>query len=227
MTKAGSAAWWRARYAARERQRPRAGGLELTRITQVALEIVDAEGLAALTMRRVAEEMGVRHTSLYRHVASRDELLVELVDHVLGEGAPPETGSGWRAGLEAGAWEFRRVLLAHPAIVPLLTMGQLLGPNALRAREIGLGLLIRAGWEPAQAVQIYLTVAHFVIGTALLGTGGAARGVEERTAMTELFAGLPQYPVVRELAEPLNLPDGDQEFAFGLNALLGGIGDPG
>ncbi|MEU6669322.1 TetR/AcrR family transcriptional regulator [Streptomyces sp. NPDC046727] len=224
--KAGTAAWWQARYAALVRQRPRAGGLELRRITQVALRIVDGEGLAALTMRRVAEEMGVRHTSLYRHVASRDELLVELVDHVLGEVVPPETGGGWRAELEQAAWEFRRVLLAHPAIVPLLTMGQLLGPNALRGREIGLGLLIRAGWEPSRAVRIYLTVAHFVIGAALLGTGGAARGAEERKAMTELFAGLPQYPLVRELAEPLNLPDGDQEFRFGLTALLDGIGDP-
>ncbi|WP_251091755.1 TetR/AcrR family transcriptional regulator C-terminal domain-containing protein [Streptomyces sp. Caat 7-52] len=224
--KAGSAEWWRARYAARERQRPRAGGLELGRITRAALEIVDAEGLAALTMRRVAEEIGVRHTSLYRHVASRDELLVELVDHVLGEVVPQTTGRGWRADLEQAAWEFRRVLLAHPAIVPLLTLGQLLGPHALRGREFGLGLLTRAGWAPSRAVHIYLTVAHFVIGTALLGTGGAARGAEERTAMTELFAGLPQYPLVRELAEPLNLPDGDQEFGFGLTALLNGMGDP-
>ncbi|MFF8732622.1 TetR/AcrR family transcriptional regulator C-terminal domain-containing protein [Streptomyces sp. NPDC015171] len=224
--KAGSAAWWRARYAARERQRPRPGGLELRRITQAALDIADAEGLAALTMRRVAEELGVRHTSLYRHVASRDELLVELVDHVLGEGVPPATGDGWRADLEAGAHEFRRVLLAHPAVVPLLTMGQLLGPHALRAREVGLGLLIRAGWEPARAVRIYLTVAHFVIGTALLGAGGSARGAGERAAMTELFAGLPEYPLVRRLAEPLNLPDGDQEFRFGLTALLDGVGDP-
>ncbi|KOV60621.1 hypothetical protein ADK64_30270 [Streptomyces sp. MMG1121] len=196
------------------------------RITNVALEIVDAEGLAALTMRRVAEEMGVRHTSLYRHVASRDELLVELVDQVLGEVVPAVTGRGWRADLEHVAWEFRRVLLAHPAIVPLLTMGQLLGPNALRGREIGLGLLIRAGWEPSRAVRIYLTVAHFVIGAALLGTGGAARGVVERNAMRDLFAGLPQYPLVRELAEPLNLPDGDEEFTFGLSALLNGMGDP-
>ncbi|MBL1082397.1 TetR/AcrR family transcriptional regulator C-terminal domain-containing protein [Streptomyces actinomycinicus] len=224
--KAGSAGWWKARYAALARQRPRAGGLELGRITEVALRIVDGEGLAALTMRRVAEEMGVRHTSLYRHVASRDELLVELVDHVLGEVRPAESGKGWRADAEQSAWDFRRVLLGHPAIVPLLTAGQLLGPNALRARETGLGLLISAGWKPSQAVQIYLTVTHFVIGTALLGTGGAARGAGERTAMTDLFAGLPQYPLVRELAVPLNLPDGDQEFRFGLTALLDGIGDP-
>nr|WP_272921470.1 MULTISPECIES: TetR/AcrR family transcriptional regulator [unclassified Streptomyces] len=198
----------------------------MSRITRAALEIVDAEGLTALTMRRVAEETGVRHTSLYRHVASRDELLVELVDHVLGEVAPRQTGAGWRADLEQAAHAFRQVLLAHPAVVPLLTVGQLLGPNALRGREFGLGLLIRAGWEPARAVRIYLTVTHFVIGTAVLGTGGAARGAGERTAMTDLFAGLPQYPLVRELAGPLNLPDGDQEFAFGLTALLDGIGDP-
>jgi AcrR family transcriptional regulator len=65
-----------------------------------ALAAADRDGLDALTMRRLADELGTAHTSLYRHVASRDERLVELVDHVLGEVTPPPGGLDWRFQLE-------------------------------------------------------------------------------------------------------------------------------
>ncbi|PBC67451.1 TetR family transcriptional regulator [Streptomyces sp. TLI_235] len=226
MSAPGSAAWWRQRYAERDRRRPRAGGLSLAAITGAALEIADGEGLEALTMRHLADRLGTRHTSLYRHVASREELLVELVDRVLAEVRLPEQAADWRPALAAGAREFRRVLRGHPAVAPLFVAGQLLGPNALRAREHALGLLIGAGWPPPTAVHIYLTVMHFVIGAAQMDAGGAARTAEERAAMAELFAGLPAdtHPVVRRHAELLNAPDSDQEFDFGLQALLDGFG---
>ncbi|MFD9725315.1 TetR/AcrR family transcriptional regulator C-terminal domain-containing protein [Streptomyces sp. NPDC059072] len=222
----GSASWWRARYAERDRRRPRAGGLTLARITAGALELADRDGLDSVTMRSLGEHLQVRHTSLYRHVASREELLIETVDHMLGEIRLPSLDGDWRAGLERGAGEFRRVLLAHPALVPALTGGQLLGPNALRAREHALAQLLAQGWAPRTAVHVYLTVTHFVIGSAVLDTGGAARTGAQRAAMAELFAGLsPQtHPVVRRHADLLNSPDQEQEFAFGLRVLLSGLG---
>ncbi|GAA2799647.1 TetR/AcrR family transcriptional regulator [Kitasatospora paracochleata] len=221
----GSAAWWRQRYGERSRRRPRVGGLTLAAITDAALAIADHDGLDALTMRRLAERLGTRHTSLYRHVASREELLVELVDRVLAEVRLPVDGPDWRTATEAGAREFRRVLRHHPAVAPLFVAGQLLGPHALRAREQGLGLLIRSGWTPESAVHAYLTVMHFVIGAAQLDAGGAARTAAERMAMAALFASLPAdtHPVVRAHAELLNAPDSDQEFDFGLQALLDGL----
>ncbi|MFD9129139.1 TetR/AcrR family transcriptional regulator [Kitasatospora sp. NPDC059571] len=226
---AGSAAWWQERGAARARQRPRAGGLTLTAITAAALELADRDGLDALSMRAVADRLGVRHTSLYRHVASREELLVELVDHMLGEVSLPEPGPDWRAATEAGARAYHRVLNAHRALAPLLTRGQLLGPNALRAREQGLRVLIEAGWEPALAVRIYLTVTHFVVGACVLDSGGAARTAEQRAAMADLFAALPagRHPLVSAHAALLGEPDGDEEFDFGLRCLLDGIARTG
>ncbi|WP_328396460.1 TetR/AcrR family transcriptional regulator [Streptomyces sp. NBC_00390] len=221
----GSAAWWKQRYAARVRRRPRPGGLTLGAIMDVALAIADSNGLDALTMRAVADRMNVRHTSLYRHVASRDELLVELVDHMLGEVRLPGPGPDWRARTEAGAREYRRVLSAHHALVPQMTQGQLLGPNALRAREHGLRLLTDAGWPPGQAVRIYLTVTHFVVGAVLLDSGGAARTAGQRSAMAGLFASLPagRFPLVTAHSTLLGGPDGDDEFEFGLRCLLDGI----
>ncbi|WP_051944408.1 TetR/AcrR family transcriptional regulator [Streptacidiphilus rugosus] len=221
----GSAGWWKQRYLVRSRQRPRPGGLTLAAITGAALQITDREGLDALTMRRLADSLDVRHTSLYRHVASREELLVEMVDHMLGEVRLPQPDPGWRAGTEAGAHEYRRVLHEHPAVVPLMTTGQLLGPNALRAREQGLSVLSLAGWPPRRAVQIYLTVTHFVVGTAIWETSGAARTTEQRAAMSDLFASLPsgRLPTLSAHAALLGAPDGDEEFDFGLRCLLDGI----
>ncbi|MFI8294129.1 TetR/AcrR family transcriptional regulator C-terminal domain-containing protein [Streptomyces sp. NPDC085614] len=222
----GSPAWWQARYAERDRRRPRAGGLTLARITAGALELADRDGLDALTMRSLGEHLQVRHTSLYRHVASREELLIETVDHMLGEIRLPSLTAGWQAGLEEGAREFRRVLGAHPALVPALTGGQLLGPHALRAREHALGQLLDQGWAPCTAVHVYLTVTHFVIGSAVLDSGGAARTGPQRAAMTELFANLSPvtHPVVRRHADLLNAPDGVDEFTFGLRVLIAGLG---
>ncbi|MEV5878291.1 TetR/AcrR family transcriptional regulator [Streptomyces sp. NPDC052101] len=221
----GSAAWWSTRHAARARRRPRPGGLTLDLIMDASLRIADERGLDALTMRAVAERMKLRHTSLYRHIASREALLVELVDHMLGEISLPAPGPGWRARTEAGAREYRRVLLAHRALVPLLTRGQLLGPNALRAREHGLRLLTEAGWPVDSAVRIYLTVTHYVVGAVLLDTGGAARTPGERAAMTGLFASLQArtYPLVAAHSAVLNDLDGEGEFDFGLRCLLDGI----
>ncbi|UUU38111.1 TetR/AcrR family transcriptional regulator [Streptomyces sp. NBC_00162] len=98
----GSASWWRARYAERDRRRPRTGGLTLARITAGALELADRDGLDFLTMRSLGEHLQVRHTSLYRHVASREELLIETVDHMLGEIRLPSLegagGPAWSRG---------------------------------------------------------------------------------------------------------------------------------
>ncbi|MFF7749109.1 TetR/AcrR family transcriptional regulator [Streptomyces sp. NPDC007971] len=221
----GSAAWWSGRHAARARQRSRPGGLTLDLIMDASLRIADEQGLDALTMRAVAERMQLRHTSLYRHVPSREALLVELVDHMLGEISLPAPGPDWRAGTEAGAREYRRVLLAHRALVPLLTRGQLLGPHALRAREQGLRLLTGAGWPAENAVRIYLTVTHYVVGAVLLDTGGAARTPGERAAMSDLFASLPArtHPLLTTHSALLNDLDGEGEFDFGLRCLLDGI----
>ncbi|MEU7424855.1 TetR/AcrR family transcriptional regulator [Streptomyces sp. NPDC040750] len=223
----GTAAWWSGRHAARARRRSRPGGITLDAIMDASLRIADEQGLDALTMRAVADRMGLRHTSLYRHVPSRGALLVELVDHVLGEISLPTPGEDWRVGTEAGAREYRRVLLAHRALVPLLARGQLLGPHALRAREHGLGLLTGAGWSAGNAVRIYLTVTHYVVGAVLLDAGGAVRTPDERAAVTGLFASLPPgtHPLVTTHSALLGAVDADEEFAFGLWCLLDGIAE--
>jgi AcrR family transcriptional regulator len=221
----GTPRWWQLRSIAERHRRPRVDGLTLDKITAAALDVVDREGIDALTMRRVADELGTTHTSLYRHVASRDELVVELVDHVLGDVRWESAGDGWREGIELLAQNLRRALLAHPGLVQLLGVGQLLGPNALRGRERGVRLFLDAGASEELAVQAYLLVAHFVIGTAMFDTSANARTLEESTEMADLLASLPaeDFPSVVSAADLLSSPDTDAEFEFGLQTLLDGL----
>ncbi len=221
----GSAEWWIHRYLDQTVHRPRTGGLNLERILSAALDLVDEAGLSALTMRALAARMGTSHTSLYRHVASREELLVLLLDHVIGQVRIPASAQGWRARGEGHARAFRETMLRHVNVVPLLGNGQLLGPNAMRGREYGVTTLLLEGASPETAVQAYLLVAHYTIGSLLLETGGAARTATQRGAMARLFAALPQdtFPVVREHRQPINEPDSDAEFDFGLATILDGV----
>jgi AcrR family transcriptional regulator len=131
----GSAEWWRDRYLQRLRARGRA--LNMEQIGRAALKIVDEDGLRELTMRRLADELGTGPASLYRHVSSRDDLLVEVADLVLGELHAPDPGLHWREALEQLAHDLRRVLVGHRGLVVVSSNAPLLGPNAMRIRGQG------------------------------------------------------------------------------------------
>ena len=141
----------------------------------VALALVDAEGLEALTVRRLADDLGTGSASLYRHVAGREDLLVLLVDRVLGEVQLPEAGAGGRDQVEHLAGELRRVLMAHAHLVPALTAAPLLGPNARRGSEHALAGFLAAGWSASTAVPAYLALIDFVLGAVFFDTSSAGR----------------------------------------------------
>lgn len=207
-------------------RRTREGGLTLDRILDAALALVDRDGLDALTMRGLAGELGRGHASLYRHVASRDEVVVLLADRVLG-GLRFGDGAGTpRDRAEAALRSYRAALLAHPALTPAFLDGQLLGPNALARREEGLRFLLDAGATPALASLAFLTATHFVISSAAFEASGAGRTVEQRAEMEDYFLALPpdEYPTVGALAKDLNAVAGDDEFELGLAALLDHLG---
>jgi AcrR family transcriptional regulator len=220
----GSPAWWRDRYQRRLRARGR--GLTIEKICEAALTILDRDGLPELTMRRLADELGTGPASLYRHVTSRDELLVEVVDRVLGELREPDTAQGWRDAVEQLAHDLRRVLLTHRSVVLVIANAPLLGPNAMRIRELFWRVMDRDGCEPRFAVQTYFTVIHFVVCSALFTSGTAShRTPGEPTGLSTLLDVLParQYPTVLKFSEYGEKPDPDYDFDFGLHALLDGL----
>jgi AcrR family transcriptional regulator len=224
----GSARWWRDRYVQRLRARGR--GLSIEQVCQAALRIVDEGGLRELTMRRLADELGTGPASLYRHVSSRDDLLVELADLVLGELAAPDPGLHWRDAVEHLAHDLRQVLVGHRGLVVISSNAPLLGPNAMRIRELFWSVMDGEGCEPEFAVQTYAAVMHFVVCSAIFSAGAAQRGNtawsgEASSGLDELLDLLSarRYPTVLKFSEYANTPDPERDFSFGLRALLNGL----
>src|SRR5215510_2964152 len=177
----GSAAWWLARARDDRERRPRPDGITLDRIIAAALAVVDAEGHEALTMRRVADELDTGAASLYRHVAGREELIVLVVDHVIGMASIsiPQDVS-WREQAESVARGFRAHLLAHREILPFMREAQGLGPNSMVAREVAVAALMTAGFSPEDAVRAYLTIFRLIVATVEVETRAGARTKAER-----------------------------------------------
>lgn len=225
----GSARWWLGRQERDSRRRPRADGLTIGRIIDAAVVLVDAEGLEALTVRRLADDLATGSASLYRHVASRDELLVLMVDHVLGEICLPADELIGRRKVEWLSGELRRVLMDHARLLPALTAAPLLGPNAMRGAENGLTNLLEAGFEPRAAVPAYLALVDYVLGTVYFDTSGAGQssrsGPDPVRNRSDLIAALPAdgYPTLRANEAEFALPSVDEVFTFGLATFLDGL----
>ncbi len=142
--------------------------LSRQRIADVALSVIDQDGLAAVTMRRVADELAVQAPSLYNHVRSKEELLDIVADSVMVQvDVSVFERMGWREALDAWAWSYYQALVAHPNLVPHLAVAFGRLDSALaRADQVYAGLL-RQGWTPSRATRIAAAVRYAVYGAAL------------------------------------------------------------
>jgi AcrR family transcriptional regulator len=219
----GSQAWWAAHEERLARRRPRQDGLTVERILAEALELVDKEGLDALTVRALAARFDTSSATLYRHVASRDDLLVLLVDHVLGEIRLPDPTLPGRRKVEALSCELRLVLYRHQSVVPAMRVAPLMGPNARAAAEVGLANLFDAGYPADVAVPAYLALIDYVLGSVFFDS---ARVRDRRVAQLGPEgdpddADIP--PTLRANRQALDTSPSDEVFAFGLAAFLDGL----
>lgn len=146
-------------------RRRRARPLTRDELLDAALAIVDAEGLAALTMRRLADAVGVEAMSLYHHVPDKETLLDWTVDRMRSEMRIPEVEpDDWADALEAIFVEYRRVLTAHPNMLPLAAR------RTGQAGVSGLIYLIERGLAPDEAVELYQSLVAFTIGYSVLSS---------------------------------------------------------
>ncbi|MEU6081113.1 TetR/AcrR family transcriptional regulator [Streptomyces sp. NPDC047108] len=206
--------------------RPRKPLLSRDRIVETALALIDAEGLDAVSTRRLAAELGVSGPSLYNHFTVKDEILDAVADTVVGQVdlSMFEAESGrdavadWRAALLAWARSYRAALAAHPNIVPFLARGPGRRPAGLRMADAVFGAMVGAGWPPAQATRIGALMRYFVAGSAL---GSFARGfVDDATAYDP--ADYPHLGQAHLLAEHQQQVD-EGAFETGLTALVDGL----
>ncbi|MEW2623084.1 TetR/AcrR family transcriptional regulator [Streptomyces sp. NPDC048106] len=200
--------------------RPRKPLLSTDRIVQTARELVDREGLAAVSTRRLAAELGVSGPSLYNHFRTKDEILEAVADSVsaLVDLSMFEDGRGWRTALRDWAVSYRAALRAHPNIVPVLARGPGRRPAALRVADAAYGAMVDAGWPPAQATSIGALMRYFIMGSAL---GSFAGGfVDDASAYDP--ADYPHLGQAHLLAEQQEKID-ERAFETGLSALLDGL----
>ncbi len=215
-----------------EGRRTRRAGLTRETVLRAALQIADAEGIDALSFRRLAAHFDVTPMALYRYVASKEALLDGLGDLVLAELELPETAKGdWRGQLVAVARSFRACLLAHPAAVAIFLTRPLVTPAATRAADALLGLLRRGGFAPEQAALLYQLLARFLFALVSLEVASGAGGSEDerrrrmRVARIALES-LPvdEYPYLVEAAPYLTAQrEPDAAFEAGLELLVAGL----
>jgi TetR/AcrR family transcriptional regulator, tetracycline repressor protein len=211
--------------------RPRTAGQRagLTResVLGAARRIADEEGVERLTMRRLAAELGVMPNALYTYVPDKEGLLDALVDDLLGgiDGGDPAEGD-WRDGLAQVMDSSRRLLLAHPRLVPVFLARPGLGPNAARLGEITFELLRRGGLEGERAVEAFRVLLIYSLGFAAFQATRMQGDPNARAARAEAtFASLPgdRFPRMQPLAGELASPTTDRQFHTGLRWLLDGI----
>ncbi|MFD7624673.1 TetR/AcrR family transcriptional regulator [Streptomyces sp. NPDC059851] len=204
--------------------RPRKPLLSRDRIVEAAGALVDAEGLEAVSTRRLAAALGVSGPSLYNHFRTKDEILEAVADAVsarvdlsMFEG-PAGTGPDWREALRAWAHSYRGALADHPNIVPVLARGPGRRPAGLRLADAVFGAMTAAGWPPAQATRIGALMRYFILGSAV---GSFARGFVDDEAAYDP-ADYPHLGRAHLLAERQREVD-EGAFETGLTALLDGL----
>jgi AcrR family transcriptional regulator len=237
----------RGRTGRRASDHGRYGRLSRERVLSTALELVDREGLSALSMRRLGAELGVEAMALYRYAASKEALLDGLVEalylelHELldaGFRSPVRRGAGrgrtsptpeWRTELHRITQATYQVALAHREVVPLLATRMLAVPLArrppavLREQETALRLLLEAGLDDAAAAAAYRAVGAWVLGYVFADLQAMVDNPDEPEAAFRL--GLHRMPVhdlptLRAITPALAERGGPQGLSMGLDAIL-------
>lgn len=138
--------------------------LSAERVISAALAIIDAEGISAMSMRTVAAKLGVEAMSLYRHVSSREELLLGVADRVLSEIEIPPPGTGWREAMRRRALSARETFLRHPSAALVVGSCAAMTPARLDYSNAILGMLIADGFDAQLAYRAFLLLDSYIYG---------------------------------------------------------------
>jgi len=221
------------------RDRPHKGpkpGLTLQRIVEAGLRVAESEGLGAVSMSRVAAELGASTMSLYRYVSAKNELLDLMVDTALGDPPPAQDGPGWREGLSRWAWGYRTALDRNPWALRIPISGLPVTPNQVAWFENGLSCLAGTDLREDTKASVVLLISNYVRADATMGADiGAAIAATQATPdqwmayYGRLLTSLTdpaRYPAITKLLAAGvfdRADDPSNEFVFGLARILDGI----
>jgi AcrR family transcriptional regulator len=208
-------------------------------IVSEAVRLLDSEGIDALSMRKLAARLGAGATSIYWHVANRDELIELIIDEVYGEleVPDPDDAPDWRPAIRQVAHDIRSTVVRHPWMVSVLDhlAAVNLGPNSLRLSERLIGVLQGAGFELREAERALTAVTAYVTGIAMVEAAFAnwlarhgqsvkdwldesqqvaQQATENHPRLRELLAGYQGIDVQKTM---------DDDFDYGLECVLDGV----
>jgi len=209
--------------------RPR-GSLTRDEIIKEALALLEQQGAGALSMRRLADRLGVAPNALYTHVRGKADLIDGLIDQVYaGLTLELDRSGDWTQQLTTLSQAIRAHLLAHPAVVPYAIQQPGLGPHSLRLGEAIYNVLRPAGFSDQAVVGTVYGLLTYILGFVALEIPRA--GTDPQTSdeyvrrMWAFFAALPlgEFPHTVELAAQLARSSADDEFDFGIRTFLAGL----
>jgi TetR/AcrR family tetracycline transcriptional repressor len=189
------------------------------------------EGLGSLTMRRLADALGVLPNALYTYFPDKAAILDAVLDDLIGDVERPHPNASPTRGLVTLMAAYRGLLLTQPGLFALTVSRPQVGPKAIRLREDGLTLLKRGGLSDADAVRAYLALFAYTAGFVAFEAGRPAgeRDTEQRTDARKVHETLAaeEFPTTRALSRRLAKRPGDAEFTYGLERLIDGFGITG
>jgi AcrR family transcriptional regulator len=203
--------------------------LSRQRVLTTAMTLADRSGVAALSMRKLADELGVEAMSLYHHVANKDDILDGLVDTVFSEIELPSGDSDWKAAMRRRAISARAALRRHPWATGLMESRATPGPATLRHHDGVLGILRTAGFSVELAAHAFSVLDSYIYGFALQEAALPFQSPQELAAVAETIidqASLDAYPHFTEMAVEHVLQPGydyGNEYEFGLDLILDGL----
>jgi AcrR family transcriptional regulator len=207
----------------------RRGSLTPERIVDASLELLDKQGVAGFSLPRLGRALGADPTAVYRHFASKDDLVLAIADRLIGEAmAGVEPRACWVDTVIEGIRRLRAVYLAHPAAASLSACRTTGGPAEMRAVNFLIGAVLEAGFEGAEAVRIYRALGDFL----LFWAGGEAGflALDERAQATEraawaayLAVGRAEFPHIWQVRMELPEVADDAIFDTILSLVIGGL----
>jgi AcrR family transcriptional regulator len=198
------------------------------RVLSAAIAVADAGGTAALTIRSVAAELGVKPMSLYHHVANKEAIVDGVIDVVFSEIALPPKDTDWRTAMRHRAHSARAVLRRHPWATPLMESRTNPGPATLHHHDAVLGALRTAGFPLTLAGHAYSLLDSYIYGFALEEAALPFTPQTATEAVTNYMTAFQpdQYPYLVEYAQDRVMQPGydySEEFTFGLELILSGL----
>jgi len=200
--------------------------LSKERVLRAAMGLADKGGIASLTMRRLAQEVGVEAMSLYYYVPNKDAILAGLVDMVVSEIELPSGGPDWKSAIRRSAISFHDVLSRHPWATTLMMSPKTVRLARVRYMDSVLSRLREAGFSSEMTYHAYHALDSHIMGSTLWETGYSAANEDDAVAALAFFRELPidQYPYFAEhVNQHITKSVRGNEFEFGLNLILDGL----